>query len=208
MQINQNKQTFIKKPDVSPYSISEETMKEFPNLTGKDCYLPHKGNNLEIGRNIIPVSDQIYIEKRSKELKAELTAIPERMKNLHIGKNIGATVFLAGVGAVLGAGPIGLILGTISLRAATVLAGGGVTAALVGSLGMATSDNAMHKNWLKYYDNRTELEYLNRGKLWTPRASYIAPDPEADAIAGADPAMAFQMLQELHDSNSHNSKAD
>lgn len=181
MKINRNTQVSTIKPKITSEDISKETMKDFPDLTGHDMY-----NGPACGSTFgyeMPVNDQVYIGKRSKELEAELTAIPKKMKKLQMCTNVAAGVYLAGAlsfTAALGGVALTAIGAPIPGSVLMGMIGAGGSALLAGAIVGDSSESAMHKDWIKYYDDRTELDHLRRGELWNPGPSYIAPDPAND----------------------------
>lgn len=182
MKINSNQPISTKMPEITSEDISKETMKDFPDLnTGHHIYSDPPPSST-IGYET-PVNDQVYIGKRSKDLETELKVIPEKMKILKTCTDAAGMVYMVGIAALavslsccglaaMGAAiPASIILSTLGASGGSLLTG-----ALVG----VTGNNAMHENWLKYYENRTELDHLRRGELWKPTPSYVAPDPEDD----------------------------
>lgn len=182
MKINNKQHILAAKFKHTGEDISEETMRDFPDLnTGHPFY-----NKPACGSTIgyeMPVNDEVYIGKRSKELETELTAIPQKMKKLQKVNNVAGATYIAGI-LGFGASMVGGLLaasgscsGAVVMKVLLTSMGALLTGAVIGS----TSDTAMHKNWLQYYDDRTELDHIRRGELWKPSPSYVAPDPEADA---------------------------
>ena len=175
MKINHNQQISTIKPKLTSESkltsepISKETMKDFPDLnTGYHMY-NGPAYSSTMGYET-PVNDQVYIGKRSKELEADLTAIPPKMKILktchnaaEVVKVAGAVTFVASLGCSVLAAMGASIPGSVMMG---MLVAGGATL-MTGDIASETTNSAMHKNWINYYDGRTELDHLRRGETWS-----------------------------------------